>query len=170
MPGSLRRTPSRAPLGPLASRNFVNSCGRSMSPRRPAGSSGSGPAIAPSRIATSLTVRPIGPAVSCEAEIGTIPERLTSPTVGFSPARPQLFDGETIDPSVSVPTPTAHRLAATAAPVPELDPEQLRSSAYGFRVSPPRPLQPLVDVLDRKLAHSLRFVLPRITAPASRSR
>src|SRR4051794_25116420 len=98
-----------------------------------------------------------------------IPARLTSPTVGLRPTSPQLFDGETIDPSVSVPTPTAHRLAATAAPVPELDPEQLRSSAYGLRVSPPRPLQPLVEVLARKFAHSLRFVLPRMTAPAARS-
>src|SRR5436305_5472731 len=127
------------------------------------------PIMAPSRIATSETVRPIGPAVSCEAEIGMMPVRLTSPTVGFNPTSPQLFDGETIDPSVSVPTPMAHRLAATAAPVPELEPEQLRSRAYGLQVNPPRPLHPLVELLDRKLAHSLRFVLPRITAPASRS-
>src|SRR3954447_6977215 len=137
-----------------------------MSSTSVAGSSGSRPIRAPSRIATSDTVRPIGPAVSCDAEIGIIPDRLTSPTVGFNPTSPQLFDGETIDPSVSVPTPTAHRLAATAAPVPELDPEALRSSAYGLRVNPPRPLHPLVDVLARKLAHSLRFVLPRMTAPA----
>ena len=37
-------------------------------------------------------------------------------------------------------------------------------------VWPPRPLQPLVDRDDRKLAHSLRFVLPRMTAPAARRR
>src|SRR5436189_4153778 len=65
--------------------------------------------------------------------------------------------------------PTPHKLAATAAPVPELEPEQLRSSAYGLRVKPPRPLQPLLEWLERKLAHSLRFVLPRITAPAARN-
>ena len=35
---------------------------------------------------------------------------------------------------------------------------------------PPRPLQPLLDLVDRKFAHSLRFVLPKITAPAARSR
>ena len=64
----------------------------------------------------------------------------------------------------------AARLAAIAAPVPELDPQGLRSSAYGFFVWPPRALQPLDDFVDRKFAHSLRFVLPRITAPAARSR
>jgi hypothetical protein len=75
-----------------------------------------------------------------------------------------------IDPSVSVPTPTVAKLAEIAAPVPELDPQGLRSSAYGFFTRPPRPLQPLVECVDRKFAHSLRFVLPRITAPAARSR
>jgi hypothetical protein len=29
--------------------------------------------------------------------------------------------------------------------VPELDPQGLRSSAYGFFVNPPRPLHPLVE-------------------------
>ena len=65
---------------------------------------------------------------------------------------------------------TAHRLPATAAADPELDPDGLRSSAYGFFVCPPRALQPLVECVERKFAHSLRLVLPRITAPASRSR
>src|SRR5213082_2527827 len=81
-----------------------------------------------------------------------------------------LFEGETTEPSVSVPIATAHRFAATAAAEPELDPDGLRSSAYGFFVSPPRPLHPLVDRFPRKLAHSLRFVLPNRIAPASRSR
>ena len=98
-----------------------------------------------------------------------IPERLTRPTVGLIPTRPFIVDGQTIDPSVSVPTPTVARFAAIAAPVPELDPQALRSSRYGFFTRPPRPLQPLVDEVDRKFAHSLRLVLPRITAPAARS-
>ena len=71
---------------------------------------------------------------------------------------------------VSVPTAAAARFAATATADPELEPEGLRSSAYGFRVCPPRALQPLEECDDRKLAHSLRFVLPRMTAPALRSR
>src|SRR5438046_10767811 len=93
--------------------------------------------------------------------MGTMPARLISPTVGLIPTMPLVDEGDTIDPSVSVPAATAQRFAATATAEPELEPEGLRSSAYGFRVSPPRPLQPLVECVDRKLAHSLRFVLPR---------
>src|SRR5579871_1920170 len=98
-----------------------------------------------------------------------MPARLTNPTVGLIPASPFDEDGHTIDPSVSVPIPIAARFADTPAPVPELDPQGLRSSAYGFRVSPPRPLHPLTEWLERMLAHSLRLVLPRMTAPAARS-
>src|SRR3954471_8519117 len=100
--------------------------------------------------------------------MGTIPLRLNRPSVGLIPTRPLLLEGDTIEPSVSVPTATTARLAAIAAPEPELDPDGLRSSAYGFFVCPPRPLQPLVECVDRKLAHSLIFVLPRMTAPAAR--
>src|SRR5271168_3984811 len=98
-----------------------------------------------------------------------IPLRLTRPTVGLMPASPFEEDGQTIEPSVSVPIPTAHKLADMPAPVPELDPQGLRSRAYGFRVRPPRPLHPLVEWLERMFAHSLRLVLPRITAPALRN-
>ncbi len=81
-----------------------------------------------------------------------------------------MFAGEMIEPSVSVPTATAARLAAIAAAEPELEPLVLRSSAYGLRVNPPRALQPDVERIERMFAHSLRFVFPRITAPASRRR
>jgi hypothetical protein len=67
--------------------------------------------------------------VSWLCEIGTMPLRLTRPTVGFNPTMPQIEDGLTIEPSVSLPTAAAHRLAATAAAEPELEPEVLRSSA-----------------------------------------
>src|SRR5436190_17918360 len=99
-----------------------------------------------------------------------IPVRLPRPTVGLNPTRPQLFDGETIDPSVSEPMAAAHMLAAVAAPDPDDEPEALRSSAYGLRHWPPRPLQPLDECVERKLAHSDRFVLPSSTAPAARNR
>src|SRR5262249_35690678 len=132
-----------------------------------AGSRGSTPAITPSRIAASATVRAIGPAVSWLCAIGIIPERLTKPSVGLIPTIPFVVAGQTIEPSVSVPTATLQRLAETATPEPELEPKGLRSMAYGLRVNPPRPLQPLVEWVERKLAHSLRFVLPRMTAPAS---
>ena len=123
-----------------------------------------------SSAAASATDRAMGPAVSWLCAIGTIPVLLTSPTVGLMPTRPLTFDGETIDPSVSVPTPTAARFAATATPVPELEPEGLRSRAYGLRVCPPRPLQPLDEWEERKFAHSLRLVFAISTAPASRRR
>ena len=74
-------------------------------------------------------MRVIGPAVSWLCAIGITPSRLMRPMVGFRPTRPLIDEGETIEPSVSVPTPSAARLAAIAAPVPALDPLVLRSSA-----------------------------------------
>ena len=98
-----------------------------------------------------------------------MPLRLTRPTVGLTPTRPATDDGQIMLPSVSVPIPAEAMLAAIAVPVPELEPQGLRSNAYGFLVCPPRALQPEVERVERILAHSLRLVLPRITAPASRS-
>src|SRR5439155_20093748 len=121
----------------------------------------------PSRIAASRTVRAIGPAVSWLCAIGMIPARLTKPRVGLIPTIPFADDGQTIDPSVSVPIASADRFAETAPADPELDPHALRSSTYGFFASPPRPLQPLVESDDLKFAHSLRFVLPCTIAPAA---
>ena len=127
-------------------------------------------AIAPSSAAASATVRAIGPAVSWLCEIGTIPLRLTRPSVGLMPTSAVVVRRRH-DRAVGFGADAAAaRLAATAAPEPELEPDGLRSSAYGFLVWPPRPLQPLVECVERKFAHSLRLVLPRITAPASRSR
>ncbi len=77
----------------------------------------------------SATVRAIGPAVSCEHEMGRMPLRLMRPTVGLIPTTPQQDDGETIDPLVSVPTAIAQRLALTAPADPELEPLGLRSRA-----------------------------------------
>jgi hypothetical protein len=97
------------------------------------------------------------------------PERLTRPTVGLIPTRPLIEDGQMIEPSVSVPMATAHRFAESATPEPELEPQGLRSAAYGFTHWPPRALHPLLERVERKFAHSERFALPRITAPASRN-
>src|SRR6476659_1004403 len=101
--------------------------------------------------------------------MGIMPERPTRPTVGLMPTSEFAEEGQTTEPSVSVPIAAVQRFAATAAPEPELEPHGLRSREYGFFVCPPRPLQPLDDLVERKLAHSLKFVLPRMTAPASRS-
>ena len=99
-----------------------------------------------------------------------MPRRLTRPLVGLMPTTPQALAGQTIEPSVSVPTASGASPAATPAADPELDPDGFRSSAYGFAVWPPRVDQPLVEYADRKFAHSDRFALPMITAPAARSR
>src|SRR5439155_2754377 len=82
-------------------------------------------------VASSATVRACGPTVSCVWEIGTTPPRLTSPTVGLSPTTPLTFAGQTMLPSVSLPSETAVEFAAVAAPDPELDPQALRSRECG---------------------------------------
>src|SRR5439155_7788873 len=73
-------------------------------------------------------------------------------------------------PSVSVPMATVARCADAPTPDPLLDPHGLRLSTYGLCVCPPRALQPLIERVDRKFAHSERFALPSTTAPAARSR
>src|SRR4051794_35309343 len=92
------------------------------------GESGLSPANTESNAAASATVRVIGPAVSWLCAIGMIPEPEISPRVGLIPTMPHVADGQMIDPSVSVPTAIAARLAAIAAPEPEEEPHGLRSS------------------------------------------
>src|SRR5688572_15130083 len=120
-------------------------------------------------MAASFTVRAIGPAVSCEYETGISPARLRSPTVGLMPTMLFALDGQAIEPSVSTPIAATARLDAIDDAAPELEPHAVRSSTYGLRLKPPRALQPLVERVDLTLDHSLRFVLPRMIAPASRS-
>ncbi len=115
-------------------------------------------------------MRVIGPAVSCSADTGIMPARLTRPRVGLWPTIPVIPDGQTIDPSVSLPIATWHSDAATATAEPDDEPHGFRSSTWGLRVWPPSADQPEVDARERKLAHSLRFALPSSTAPAARSR
>ena len=49
-----------------------------------------------------------------------------SPTVGFIPTIPLAFEGQIIEPLVSVPMAKTVRLAETATPEPELEPQGLR--------------------------------------------
>ena len=98
-----------------------------------------------------------------------IPARLIRPTVALIPTMPLTEEGQTIEPLVSVPMASGVRPAETATAEPELEPQGFRSKKYGLRVSPPRALQPLVEFLERKLAHSLRFVFAMSTAPALRN-
>src|SRR5436305_2007115 len=122
----------------------------------------------PRRMAASRTVRAIGPEVSWLCAIGMMPARLMRPSVGLIPTNPDADDGQTTDPSVSVPMPTAARFAAIADPVPQLDPHAFRSSTYGFFVSQPRPDQPLVECVVRKFDQLLSLVIPNITTSSLR--
>src|SRR5204863_2266787 len=99
--------------------------------------------MAPRTVAASASVRPNGPIVSCVAEIGMTPERLVSPTVGLIPTMPFTPAGQTIEPSVSVPSATVTRFAETAIAEPELEPHGVRSRTYGFLPWPLRALHPL---------------------------
>src|SRR5690606_13294152 len=119
--------------------------------------------------AASRTVRVIGPGVSWLWLIGTIWRRLIRPTVGFMPTIPLIAAGHVIEPSVSVPVAAGTIPAATAAALPALEPQGLRFDACGLRVCPPTALQPEIELKSRMFAHSDRFALPTITAPASRS-
>ena len=122
-------------------------------------------------MAASVTLRVIGPAVSCVCEMGTTPSRLISPSVGRMPTTEFQPDGLVIEPRVSVPTETAARLVATPTAEPVLDPNGSKTPGpYGFNVWPPTPLNPLgASSIVRKYANSDRLALPRIIAPASRN-
>ena len=71
-----------------------------------AASAGSMPVMTPSAIATSDTLRAIGPPVSKLNASGMMPLRLRSPCVGFSPTMPLDVDGPRMEPPVSVPMPS----------------------------------------------------------------
>ena len=123
-----------------------------------------------SRRAVSETVRAMGPGESWLELIGTMPSRGIVPTVGLIPTHPLRDAGQTIDPSVSLPTARATSPAAIAAPVPEDDPPAECGCFHGFAVRPPRADQPLVDWGERIFAHSERLVAPMMLAPALRNR
>src|SRR5690348_11657465 len=80
--------------------------------------------------AASATVRACGPTVSCVWEIGTTPARLTRPTVGLRATTPLALPGQTMLPSVSLPSDTAAKLEEAAAPDPALEPHGFRSREY----------------------------------------
>src|ERR1700682_2612241 len=99
-----------------------------------------------------------------------IPFWLTRPTAGLIPTPPLAEEGQMMEPSVSVPTATGVRPAATATADPLEEPQGDLSRTCGLRHCRPRPLHPPDDREERKLAHSLRFVLPSMSIPAARRR
>jgi hypothetical protein len=60
------------------------------------------------------------------------PARLVSPTVGLIPTTEFNEDGQSMDPSVSVPSVTAAMFAAAAIAGPVLDPQGGEDRTYGF--------------------------------------
>src|SRR5205823_4487827 len=110
--------------------------------------------MTPKTSAHSATDLAIGPTQSCSAEIGMTPVDDTACNDGLNPTTPQAAAGDVIEPSVSDPSATGTMPAATAAALPDDEPDGLRSSTCGLRVCPPRPLQPEIDRVERKFAHS----------------
>lgn len=90
---------------------------------------------------------------------GITPAVLTRPNVGLQPATPQNDAGRVIEPPVCEPIAPRHMPQATAAAEPLDEPPGVRSRFHGFHVAG-----------GSKLANCVVTVLPKITAPASRSR
>ena len=118
-------------------------------------SSGSGPAIASRSSAQSSAVRASGPTVSYVHETGTTPRFGTRPVEGRMPVTPQNAAGIRIEPAVSVPRVPGTSPAATAAPLPPLEPPQIRSVSHGLRAGPKAAL-----VVEAPKANSWVFSLP----------
>src|ERR1700722_10459743 len=83
-------------------------------------------------IAQSSAVHAIGTIWSRLNAAGATPARDTKPYVGFNPAIPHNAAGPRIEPPVSVPIPHRMTPAATAAPVPLLDPAVKCSGFHGL--------------------------------------
>src|SRR3979409_722575 len=96
---------------------------------------------------------------------GTQPNLGTRPHVTLSPVWPLAAAGARTDPPVSVPSPPSTSPAATAMPVPALDPAAECSTFHGF-LGMGKPF----SGSGAPQANSLVTVLPMMTAPAARSR
>ena len=130
--------------------------------------------------ATSSRCGPSGPAVSWLCAMGMMPSWATSPSVGFSPTMPLLPAGRRSSRRFPCRSPAAHRFAGGAyRRSPSWSRTDPSSRHVGIAGEAPRALQPFkiqVRVNNglrdepRKFAHSERFALPRMTAPAARSR
>src|SRR5579871_2909521 len=128
------------------------------------GSLGSGPAINRYNNAASSTERAIGPGVSRLGLSGRMPNALTRPIVVLSPVSPHHEAGNRTEPPVSVPIPQGAKRAATATPVPLLEPPGVRAvfGSQGFHGVPLCWLVP-----QPPIANSTVCVLPRTIMPAA---
>src|SRR2546427_6054874 len=111
----------------------------------------------------SATVRVIGPR-DCNTITSTSSDGIRS-GVGRRPTTPQHEAGIRIDPPVSPPSATEAIPAATAAPLPPLEPPGVTPWRQGFWVG-----GKIVFVVPIEAASSGKFVLPRIAIPADLAR
>ena len=84
----------------------------------------------------SSTERQSAPTLSSDQQSAIAPVRETRPKVGRRPFVPQRCEGETIDPSVSVPMAKPTRPAAVDDAEPALDPDDPSLGFQGLRVTP----------------------------------
>src|SRR4051812_50134304 len=89
----------------------------------------------------------------------------TRPRCGLGPNTPQQRAGIRIAPPPSEPSAAEHSPAATADAEPPLEPPDVRWRSHGLRVTPN-----VGDSVNGVMVSSGTLVLPRITAPALRSR
>src|SRR5690606_29535038 len=111
--------------------------------------------------AQSSTLLHIGPILSMLHDSAIAPYRLTRPNVGRRPVTPLRVDGDTIEPSVSVPIAKPTRPAAVAEPGPADEPLEPSSGFHGLRVMPPNQRSPCASAPIVSFATS--------TAPAASS-
>ena len=69
-----------------------------------------------------------------------MPNRLTSPSVVFTPTTPFASDGLRIDPDVSVPIAKPEYAIDAATPDPALEPDGEKSGSFAFTTWPPSEL------------------------------
>src|SRR5919109_1032774 len=111
----------------------------------------------------SATVRVIGP--RDWSTVASTSSEGTRSGVGRNPTTPQHDAGMRMDPPVSPPRATVQSPAATAAPLPPLEPPGVMPSRHGFCVEPK-----IAFVVPIDAASSGTFVFPSTAIPAARAR
>src|SRR5260363_118580 len=127
------------------------------------GSPGSGPVMTSSASAVSRTLREITPSLEAPYQYSPKPgPEDTRPRDGFSPNRPQQAAGMRMEPPPSLPAAIGTTPEATAAAAPPLEPPDTCAAFQGLLT------RPKARESDTPFsASSGRFVLPKITRPAS---
>src|SRR5262245_34198948 len=94
-------------------------------------------------MAQSSADRQMGPILSMLQLSAIAPVLLTRPNVGRRPDAPQRVDGETIEPSVSVPIEKATKPAIVPDADPAEEPLEPCLRFHGFFVTPPYHISPM---------------------------